>query len=294
MSNSKKAIFFRRLFSTLTLWTVILGTILMGWEVGIFLIISGLGLIALWEFFTMLDLSNRPNFKLFGMICGFAMLGGGYYWSRRNGPASAYDFELAILMAFMLGVFARQMFQTLRDPVPIETMAYTIFGLLYVVWLFSFIIKIIYIVPRNLDHSIGGQFYLLYLLVVTKFSDMGAYVTGSLIGKHKLVPHISPAKTWEGFFGALVFSLLASVGLWKLLPDKLSLLNLQHCIILGLSLGFAAIVGDLGESLVKRSADVKDSGKFLPGIGGSLDLIDSLLFTAPLLYFYLRLVILPL
>ncbi|MEO7933503.1 MAG: phosphatidate cytidylyltransferase [Chthoniobacterales bacterium] len=294
MTSSKKSIFFRRLASTLTLWVVILGTILMGWEPGIYLIISGLGLIALWEFFTMLDASQRPNFKIFGMICGLAMLTGGYYWSQRNGPPSAYDFELAILMCFMLGVFARQMFQKTRDPSPIETMAYTIFGLLYVVWLFSFIIKVVYIVPRNADHSIGGQFYLLYLLVVTKFSDMGAYITGSLIGKHKLVPHISPAKTWEGFFGALGFSLIASVGLWKLLPQKLSLLNLEHCIVLGLSLGFAAIIGDLGESLIKRSANVKDSGSFLPGIGGSLDLIDSLLFTAPLLYFYLRLVILPL
>ena len=111
MSTTKKSIFFRRLSSTLTLWTVILGTILMGWELGIYLIISGLGLIALWEFFTMLDYSKRPNFKLFGMGCGLSMLTGGYYWSQRNGPPSAYDFELAILMCFMLGVFARQMFQ---------------------------------------------------------------------------------------------------------------------------------------------------------------------------------------
>ena len=293
MSSPKQTIFFRRLFSTLILWSVILGTILKGWEIGIFLVVAVLGLIALWEFFTMLDLSKRPNFKLFGMTCGLVMLCGGFYWSQRNGPASAYDFELATLMTLMLGVFARQMFQKTRDPSPIETMAYTIFGLLYVVWLFSFIIKVVYIVPRNADHTIGGQYYLLYLLVITKFSDMGAYVTGSLIGKHKLVPHISPAKTWEGFFGALAFSLVASIGLWKLLPQKLALLNINHCIILGLSLGFAAIIGDLGESLIKRSADVKDSGKMLPGIGGSLDLIDSLLFTGPLLYFYLRLVILP-
>ncbi len=293
MSSPQQTIFFRRLFSTLVLWVVIVGTIIKGWEIGIFLVQTSLGLIALWEFFTMLDASKRPNFKLFGMICGLGLLTGGFYWSQRSGPASAYDFELAILMTLMLGVFARQMFQKTRDPSPVDTMAYTIFGLLYVVWLFSFIVKVVYIVPRNPDHTIAGQFYLLYLLVITKFSDMGAYLVGSLVGKHKLVPHISPAKTWEGFFGALGFSLLASIGLCQWLPHKLSLITLPHAIALGLSLGFAAIIGDLAESLIKRSSNVKDSGTLLPGIGGSLDLIDSLLFTAPLLYFYLRLIILP-
>jgi phosphatidate cytidylyltransferase len=120
---------------------------------------------------------------------------------------------------------------------------------------------------------------------------MGAYLTGSLIGRHPLVPHISPKKTWEGFFGALAFSLLASLGLFHLMPGHLSVLNQTHAVILGLLLGFAAVIGDLAESIIKRSTGVKDSGNMLPGIGGALDLIDSLLFTAPLLFFYLRLVI---
>jgi phosphatidate cytidylyltransferase len=111
------------------------------------------------------------------------------------------------------------------------------------------------------------------------------------IGKHPMVPHISPKKTWEGFFGALGLSLLASLGLFSIMPGHLSYLNWTHAIVLGLLLGFAAVIGDLAESIVKRSTGVKDSGGFLPGIGGALDLIDSLLFTAPLLFFYLRLVI---
>jgi phosphatidate cytidylyltransferase len=131
----------------------------------------------------------------------------------------------------------------------------------------------------------------LWLILVTKFSDMGAYLTGSLIGKHPLVPHISPKKTWEGFFGALVFSVLGGFLLLWLIPEKLSVLRPFDAVALGLVLGFAAIVGDLAESIIKRSADVKDSGNFLPGIGGALDLIDSLLFTAPLLFFYLRFVV---
>jgi phosphatidate cytidylyltransferase len=130
----------------------------------------------------------------------------------------------------------------------------------------------------------------LYLIVITKFSDMGAYLVGSVIGKHLLVPHISPKKTWEGFFGALLVSLIGSYGMFLLMPSHLSALNWTHATALGLLLGFAAIIGDLVESIIKRSAGVKDSGRLLPGIGGALDLIDSLLFTAPLLFFYMRLV----
>jgi phosphatidate cytidylyltransferase len=129
------------------------------------------------------------------------------------------------------------------------------------------------------------------LIAVTKFGDMGAYLTGSAIGRHLMTPHISAKKTWEGFFGALGFALFCSLMLFKLMPGHLSALTWTHATILGLLLGFGAVVGDLAESIIKRSTDVKDSGSLLPGIGGALDLVDSLLFTAPLLFFYLRLVI---
>jgi phosphatidate cytidylyltransferase len=219
------------------------------------------------------------------------MLVGSFYYFSRMGPAGSYDFEIAVLLFFLLTMFTRQMFARLRKDEPLQAMAYTLFGLLYVLWLFNFMTKILYMTPRSSTGIITGQFYCLYLIVVTKFSDMGAYLTGSLIGKHQMVPHISPKKTWEGFCGALALSLFASVGLYKLMPDHLSILTSTHAVILGLLLGFAAIVGDLAESIIKRSTGVKDSGNFLPGIGGALDLIDSLLFTAPLLFFYLRLVI---
>jgi phosphatidate cytidylyltransferase len=183
------------------------------------------------------------------------------------------------------------MFYRLRDDEPLQTMAYTLFGLLYVIWLFNFMTKLIYVTPRTIDGHVTGQFYCLYLVAVTKFSDMGAYLVGSMIGRHQMIPHISPKKTWEGFVGALALSSLASVGLVKLMPDRLSALSLTDAIVLGLLLGFAAVIGDLAESIIKRSTGVKDSGNFFPGIGGALDLIDSLLFTAPLLYFYLRLIV---
>lgn len=291
--SGKRAIFLSRLVSTAVLWAVALYIILSGWEIGFCMLIGGVALLALWEFYRMLDHKNLPNFKIIAMLCAVVLLVGSFHYFHTVGPAHSYDFEVLVLLFFLMVVFARQMFQKMRDPSPLETMAYTLFGLLYVLWLFNFITKIVYITPRGMDGAITGQYYVLYLILVTKFSDMGAYLTGSLIGKHPLVPHISPKKTWEGFFGALVFSTLGSFGLVAIMPVHLSLLHWHDALILGVVLGFAAIIGDLAESIVKRSCDVKDSGNFLPGIGGALDLIDSLLFTAPLLFFYLRLVILP-
>lgn len=283
--------FIFRFASTIVLWTVALLIIFSGYELAFYGLIGSVGMIALWEFYSMLDHRGLPNFKVTAMISGAIMLVGSFYYFSKWGPARSYDFELAVLLFFLLTVFTRQMFASLRDDEPLRTMAYTIFGLLYVLWLYNFITKIVYVTPRTPDGRVTGQFYVFYCIAITKFSDMGAYLTGSLIGRHPLVPHISPKKTWEGFFGALAFAMLASLGLFQLMPGHLSVLNQTHAVILGLLLGFAAVIGDLAESIIKRSAGVKDSGSMLPGIGGALDLIDSLLFTAPLLFFYLRLVI---
>lgn len=283
-------VFLSRLASTLVLWTAVLWTIFSGFELGFFLALATVGLAGLWEFYRMLDHKGLPNFKIVGMICGAVLLGGSYYYYGSVGPAQSYDWEMISLLGFLFTVFTRQMFKGLQEASPLPTMAYTLFGLLYVIWMFNFMNKIVYL-PYLPNHAVTGQFYVLYLIVVTKFSDMGAYLTGSAIGRHKMVPNISPKKTWEGFCGALAFSLLGSYGMYALMPNHLSRLNWVHATALGLLLGFAAVVGDLAESILKRSTDTKDSGRFLPGIGGALDLIDSLLFTAPLLFFYLRAII---
>jgi phosphatidate cytidylyltransferase len=288
---TKRQTFVLRFLSTVALWSMALFIAFSGHEVAFWLLISLFGLVGLWEFYSMLDAKGLPNFKIVGMICGAIMLAGSFYYFSRVGSAQSYDFEIAVLLFFLLTMFARQMFARLREIEPLESMAYTLFGLLYVLWLFNFMTKIVYLPPRATTGQVSGQFYCLYLIAVTKFSDMGAYLVGSLVGKHQMIPHISPKKTWEGFCGALALSLGASLGLYKLMPHALSMLTGTHAIILGLMLGFAAVIGDLAESIVKRSTGVKDSGNFLPGIGGALDLIDSLLFTAPLLYFYLHLVI---
>src|SRR5437762_4604217 len=286
-----RAVFILRFSSTIVLWTVALLIAFSGFEIAFWGLISVFGLISLWEFYGMLDQRGLRNFKVTAMICGAAMLCGSFYYFSHFGLAHSYEFETAMLLLFLLTVITRQMFVRLRQDEPLQTMAYTLFGLLYVLWLFNFTTKILYLTPRASNGVVTGQFYVLYLIAVTKFSDMGAYLTGSLIGRHLMTPHISARKTWEGFCGALVFALLCSLLLFKLMPGHLSMLTWTHATVLGLLLGFAAVIGDLAESIIKRSTGVKDSGNLLPGIGGALDLIDSLLFTAPLLFFYLRLVI---
>jgi phosphatidate cytidylyltransferase len=185
----------------------------------------------------------------------------------------------------------------LREPVkgkePLIAVALTLLGFVYASVLFQFLTRIIFLdvgaapaVGRVTDQ---GAFLLLWVIAVTKFTDMGAYLTGSAIGRHKMIPHISPAKTWEGFAGALAFAQLAACGLYALFPEALAVLGgYGHVVALGLLLALLAVVGDLAESVVKRALDAKDSGRFLPGIGGSLDLIDSLCFTAPALFIYLQ------
>jgi phosphatidate cytidylyltransferase len=286
-----RSVFILRFISTIALWSIALLIAFSGFEILFWVLISLFGLIALLEFYRMLDHKGLPNFKVTGMICGGVMLVGSFYYFAKMGPARSYDFEVAVLLFFLLTMFARQMFARLRGDEPLQTMAYTLFGLLYVLWLYNFITKIVYVVPRSSTGAVTGQFYVLYLITITKFSDMGAYLTGSVIGRHQMIPHISPKKTWEGFGGALVFSLLSSLALYKLMPGHLSVLTVAHATALGLLLGFVAVIGDLAESIIKRSTGVKNSGNMLPGIGGALDLVDSLLFTAPLLFFYLRLVI---
>jgi phosphatidate cytidylyltransferase len=191
------------------------------------------------------------------------------------------DFETGFLILFVLGLCLRQFFAD-AGPDGLAAIATTLFGLMYVPWLLNFIQKI------NFFPGVDGHYYLLYFLLITKTSDTGAYAVGSLFGRHKLVPRISPAKTCEGFAGALVFSVLASLLLVHCLGHKMAGMNRLHAVLLGLLLGLGAVVGDLIESLFKREAGVKDSGRFFPGIGGILDLLDSLLFNAPIMYLYLR------
>ena len=283
--------FFQRLGSTLGLWALIVACLLAGSDYGYFALILFMSLVGLYEYYQMVKGFGAPVFTLTGMICAVVYLTGNFLYLRVHGSDQTHDLEMGVLVAFLFVIFSRQMFRAAARKDSLEAIAYTVFGLLYIPWLFNFMTKIIYLTPPSESGAPTGQFYLIYLMVVTKFSDMGAYVFGSLFGRHPFAPHISPKKTWEGLAGALVSALIGSAWIYGLLPERLPALRLRDIIVLGFLLGGGAIVGDLAESIIKRSTQAKDSSHILPGIGGTLDLIDSLLFTAPLMYFYLRLVV---
>lgn len=199
----------------------------------------------------------------------------------RRAPSKANDFETSFVIIFVLGLCVRQ-FVSKKNTAGIVAISTTLFGLMYVPWLLNFIQKI------NYFPGVDGRYYVLYFILVTKFSDSGAYIVGSLIGRHKMIPRISPGKTWEGFAGAIVVAAGASYLFAHWAGPRLTGMTATHSIILGGMLAATAVIGDLIESLFKRESGVKDSGSLFPGMGGILDLLDSLLFNAPLMYLYLR------
>jgi len=290
---SKVQVFFRRLASTVILWTVVLASLFSGvrW-LSDFVFLAAMTLLAaagLWEFYGLVIRKGWFCFRWLGLGGGILLMVGTFlHCTGRLGihasPSRANDFEAGFLILFVLGLCLRHLFDP-RSREGLMSIATTLLGLMYVPYLLNFIQKINYfpvLTPGD------GAFYVVYFIVVTKFSDMGAYITGSLIGRHKMIPRISPGKTWEGFGGAIVFSTGASLVFAHLAQRHLLGMTWHHALVLGVVLSLGAVVGDLIESLFKREAGMKDSGSLFPGIGGILDLLDSLLFNAPLMYLYLR------
>lgn len=130
----------------------------------------------------------------------------------------------------------------------------------------------------------GGAGLLLFLLILTEANDVAQYVWGKLLGRFKVIPSVSPGKTWEGLIGGVVTTAALSAAL----APWLTPLTLQHAFIVGLLLGVAGFIGDITVSAIKRDLGIKDSGATLPGHGGILDRLDSLTYTAPLFFHFVR------
>ncbi len=286
-SPSKGRIFLNRAFSSLWAWALVVLAVTLN-KPWLYLAMFGLMvLVGLQEFFKLVPDSGFRRFRwqTFLVSIGYSVLlfatlwGGGERWAfQSDGLAIA---ALAILIAvdrIRFGLAGYRM---------IDEIAMTMFGFVYVVILFGFIPKILHLPLVSIGGENSARYYIVFLLVITKFTDMGAYLVGSVIGKHKMIPKISPGKTWEGFAGALFFAILGSLGCFYLFSDQVPLITLSHAIILAVVLALVAVVGDLVESILKRSFEAKDSGSVMPGIGGVLDLIDSILLTGPVFFVYL-------
>ena len=139
--------------------------------------------------------------------------------------------------------------------------------------------------PLLLVHFIKTELVLLMFILTWTF-DTFAYLVGIKFGKHKIIPTVSPKKSWEGFVGGFIFTIIAAY----LTVNYFSEIELNQIIAISLFLPFTATIGDLIESHYKRKAGVKDSGNFIPGHGGMLDRMDAFMFTIPVLYIYLSLI----
>ncbi|WP_184021176.1 phosphatidate cytidylyltransferase [Haloferula luteola] len=294
-ANGKRAVFIRRTASTLGLWAVVGLAFASRWAWAYVGLVGFLAILASVEYFQMLKAGGMKCFPRFGWLLAVVysvvlylfLLG---FW---GGGVPEWLDGAAIFVA-TAGAFTLQLRHPIRGTEPLQAVASSLIGFVYLPFLFNFAARIVFAVPG--EGEVPGAALLLWVIAVTKFTDMGAYIVGSAIGKHKMIPHVSPGKTWQGFGGAMFFALLAGCGLYAIFhKDMPGFATGLHVLggwgaVVGLSLVLAllAVVGDLAESVVKRSLGIKDSGHMLPGIGGALDLIDSLCFTTPVLYFYLK------
>ncbi|MFT4176853.1 MAG: CDP-archaeol synthase [Luteolibacter sp.] len=292
-SPSKARTFVRRTGSTLFLWAVVATTLLSMRPWAYLGLIGVLAVLATVEYFRMLKAAGIHCFPRFGLLMAVAYTGTLSAFILQGHKDLPPDIDTAAIFITAAGAFTLQLRHRITGIEALLSVAANVLGFVYIAFLFNFAARLTFMVPG--EEAVPGAILLLWLLAVTKFTDMGAYITGSLIGRHKMIPHVSPGKTWEGFVGALIFAQLAACGLYALSPDHLSIFHSWgHVIFLGFLLAVLAVIGDLAESVTKRALQAKDSGSILPGIGGALDLIDSICFTAPALYFYLKWVLLPL
>ncbi|MEM1058279.1 MAG: CDP-archaeol synthase [Verrucomicrobiota bacterium] len=280
-----------RTISSLILWSVVL--FLLFWDnwlgrIGCWVVITFFGLMGQWEFYQAVGARGFLLYRKSGLFCGLLLFLSSLWFLILQPELADFSWVAvsAILVASIVGGLIRMVVAGPPRENPVVSLGLTVFGLVYVPYLFNYVCRVAFL-EEPLPPGHTGGFILLYLLVVTKMSDVGAFVFGSLFGRHKMAPNISPGKTWQGFAGGCLTSLASSLLLMALCGGQLAGLQWLDAVILGLLLPVAAAIGDLAESVVKRDFRIKDSGTSIPGIGGALDLIDSILFTAPVLYFYL-------
>lgn len=253
----------KRLLSSAVLVSLAVYTIFFSPAWFFFLVVEGFVLSGLNEFLTLAEKKGIVINRALGLFFG-ALLPLSYYF-----PSESLIFVIACLTLFIFNFHRR-----LREQALVST-AVTTFGLIYVAWFFSFLMKLRYLA--------NGAQWVFYVILIVKLGDAAAYFFGKAFGRTKLVEHISPQKSIEGTLAGFLATVLASLVSKIYLPAHVATI---HLLVMGVAAGLLSGFGDLAESLIKRDVGVKDSGN-LPGLGGMLDVLDSLLLTIPFVYYYI-------
>ena len=245
----------------------------------LFVAMAGAALtLGLFEFYRLAKRRDmKPN--VVAMFLGAAAIFTVFFFNESSEFVNVLLLQ-AILLVLLIGTLVAATFQDVNFEKMIASCGATILGVLYVALLGSHLIA----VRTGFNPTLSTHLLALFFLVLMG-ADIGAYYTGRLLGKHKLAPKISPGKTWEGVVGgmaaALAMAAVAHFWFFRELPLKWALPLAAVMMILG-------VLGDLVESALKRGAGAKDAANLLPGHGGILDRLDSLLFNAPLIYYFGR------
>ncbi len=265
-----------RLFSTLGLWTIVIVSLyVFGAQAGVWLI-ALLTLFTQWEFYGLLEKMGHRVHKKYGVLWSPILVLGSYYLPLyfHVHQAGTDLVVLAIVATLLLIVRKNQ----ITDQIPVALT--TLFGILYVPFLLSFFVQILFLDGGN---TATGLMLAIWIVATTKFSDVGALLTGMACGRHKLASNLSPKKTWEGVAGGVLLSMAVGAALPLLFPSHFpAAFNPWIAALLALPIAIVAVASDLIESVIKRVAGVKDSGRAIPGIGGAFDLTDSMILSAPI------------
>lgn len=244
----------------------------------IFCLITGL---ALWEFYGLVKHYENASVKrLVGTTGGMYLFAATFaYTNQLTGGIIFLPYLLYLIYTLIAELYY-------KAPNPINNWAFTFFAQLYCAGTFS-MLNFIAATPDTAGGIAYSPLFVMAIFIFIWLNDTGAYLVGSLIGKRKLFERISPKKSWEGFFGGLIFALGASQALAWYAPE----VSWYNWLGLSATVVLFGTWGDLIESLLKRTLGVKDSGSILPGHGGMLDRFDSLMLAAPAAYIYIELFI---
>ncbi len=271
----------KRILSTICLWTFI-GVLLWRFSnPGAVVLVGVIGMLTLREFYKFQTSAGRAPFAKLGMIFGTLITVAPWLEAR-------YGWQSDRLMALAVILFSIRILGEREANRRASSLSSTLFGLAYVAVTLQYLVRIL--TPHGGDtiSAEGRMLLCLWIVVVAKMCDTGALLTGLALGRHKMAPDISPKKTWEGAVGGVLTSVLVgTVFAWFSRNQTGVCLSLSKAALIAVPVAVVSIVSDLIESILKREADIKDSGSSIPGIGGIFDLSDSILLAAPVGFFLL-------